>query len=98
MRKTVNFLGIFSILSLLGAGAVALADEPAAREERRVEILERYDADGDGRLSREERRTARADGARLGPPGGGRGGHGGFGRAGGSGRGGGVGEAGDDQR
>ena len=60
MCKTANFLGIFTILLLLGAGAVALADdEPAAREERRAEILERYDADGDGRLSQEERRAAR---------------------------------------
>jgi Ca2+-binding EF-hand superfamily protein len=78
MYKTANFLGIFTVLSLLGAVALA-DDEPASREERRVEILERYDADGDGRLSgaeldelreerglrSEERRNARRQERRL---------------------------------
>ena len=60
MCKTANFLGIFTIFSLLGAGAVALADdEPGSREERRAEILERYDADGDGRLAGAELDAAR---------------------------------------
>ena len=62
MCKTANFLGIFTMLSLLGAGGVALADdEPASREERRVEILERYDADGDGSLSGTEFDALRED-------------------------------------
>ncbi len=57
-----------------GDGSLSEAEREAAREGRRQEqqeIRDRYDADGDGRLSRSERENARADGARLGRPGGG---------------------------
>jgi len=48
----------------------AIADDRASREARRAEMLETYDADGDGRVSRTGRDTARSDGAQVGRPGG----------------------------
>lgn len=74
MPLLANTLRALTILSLLGVGTAAPADDEA--ETRRGawdRKLEAYDADGDGELSPEERSAARAarggrgQGARRGP-------------------------------
>lgn len=62
MQKWLTYLGMITALVLMTAGRPALAEDGASdRTDRRARLLERYDADGDGTLSAEERDQARKD-------------------------------------
>ena len=62
MSRITRITGsLASFALLLGLAPAASADDDrAGRDARRAEMLEQWDADGDGRLSREERDDARA--------------------------------------
>ena len=60
MTKFSKVLGTLTALPLLGAAVAAVADdERDSRAEQRAQMMKRYDSNGDGRLSRAERRAAR---------------------------------------
>ena len=61
MFKSLKFLGVISALALLGVALPALAEgrEDGSCKERRGARLERFDADGDGQLSPDERQAGK---------------------------------------
>ena len=60
MKMIRSFLAYSCALSTLGFAAVAAhAEDTADQESRRAAILDEFDSDGDGQLSRQEREAAR---------------------------------------
>ena len=59
---TLTGIGLLSVLITLPVLAKAVdGDRQAQRDERRAEMLERFDADGNGPLSQEERQSFRKE-------------------------------------